>query len=111
MRFLQVGGPAISSHCYPTFRTVLPRACPVSLSSWARRASERGSTVSTTGFSFPASTSFAISDNCEELAWAEKKAERTPYLTASSAEGGATIETRIPPFFSTFHERAWVSPL
>ena len=77
MRFLQVGGPAISSHCYPTFRTVLPRACPVSLSSWARRASESGSTVSTTGFSFPASTSFAISDNCAELGCTDMKAERT----------------------------------
>src|ERR1700681_2612580 len=66
MRFLQVGGPAISSHCYPTFRTVLPRACPVSLSSWARRASESGSTVSSTGFSFPASTSF-VSILCRRL--------------------------------------------
>lgn len=75
--FLQVGGPAISSQCYPTFRTVLPRACPVSLSSWARRASESGSTVSTTGFSFPASTSFAISDNCAELGCTDMKAERT----------------------------------
>ena len=88
-----------------TFRAVLPRACPVSLSSWARRAFESGSTVSTTGFSFLASTSFAISDNCEELGWAEKKAERTPFLAASPDEGGATIETRIPPFFDTFHER------
>src|ERR1700730_6754388 len=33
----------------------------------AASASESGSTVSTTGFSFPASTSFAISHNCAEL--------------------------------------------
>ncbi len=104
-----IGMLATSSRCYATFRTVLPRACPVSLSSWARRASESGNTVSTTDFSFPASTSFAISDNCEELGWAEKNAERTPCLPASSAEGGATIETRITPFFSTFHER-WDQP-
>jgi hypothetical protein len=32
----------------------------------AASASESGSTVSTTGFSFPASTSFAISHNCAE---------------------------------------------
>jgi hypothetical protein len=61
------------------------------LSSWARRASDSGSTVSTTGFSFPASTSFAISDNCEELGWAEKKAERTPCLAASSQGSAGTF--------------------
>ena len=105
MRLRQHRVPQPRSRCQATFRIVLPRACPVSLSSWARRASESGSTVSTTGLSFLASTSFAISDNCEELGWAEKKAERTSFLAASSDEGGATIETRIPPFFSTFHER------
>jgi hypothetical protein len=35
-----------------------------------------------TDSSFPGSRSFAIPDNCEELGWAEKKAERKPYLAA-----------------------------
>jgi hypothetical protein len=31
-------------------------------------------------------------------------------LAASSAEDGEIMEARIPPFFSAFHERFWVSP-
>jgi hypothetical protein len=87
MRLRQIGGPAISSRFYATFRTVLPRACPVSLSSWARRASESGSTVSTTGFSFPASTSFAISDNCAELGCPDTVRVRKAVLLAPSTSG------------------------
>lgn len=64
--FANIGVPAISSRCQATSNTILPRACPVSLSSWACRASDSGSTVSTVGLIFPESTSVASSASSDE---------------------------------------------
>src|SRR5436309_5117700 len=85
---------ASSSRCQATSNTILPRACPVSLSSWARRASDSGSTVSTVGLIFPESTSVASSANSVSIVGppsedeAENHGVRSAYL---SAQGGSSL--------------------
>src|SRR6516164_3392865 len=75
---------------------------------WLRYAS--GSTISMMGRNFPESTSLAISPSCAWFGSTKTPADLTPCWAASSGDGWPRIDTRMPSFFSTFHERSRVWP-
>src|SRR5216117_2586683 len=100
-----------NDHQFTTRRTILPRVCPFDPCSYACRASERCSTVSTIGRMCPASINVPIWINCSRLGSTTNQTGRTLCAFASSKEGrGLTTETSTPPGFTTCQDRSKVSP-
>src|SRR5260370_4193444 len=67
MNFPFIGMFRVKTPNHTAFKTILPRAWPLWLNSWARRASARGRTVSTTVFTLSESINIAISARSDEL--------------------------------------------